>query len=325
MFMSVMNAQQISRLVDITAALLHSYARTWTTVDRVMLYDQLQEILCRAVCEWVEVPLLEADVRRRTQELSALFDQAGAIGLGHLWSRLARKKTEQWITAIIADIRAGRLSPSPDSAAAVIARHRDLNDNLLDAHTAAVELLNILRPVIAVSLYMTFIGVALHAYPRCRQQLETGTPEYAECFVQEVRRFFPFFPTVFARVRSDLEWRGYHFPQGRRVLLDVHGTNRDARVWEQPDMFLPERFRQWDGSPYNFIPQGGGDHFTHHRCAGEWITLALMKMTVDFLTRQLQYDVPAQDLRINDRRLPAIPRSRFVMRNIRVQKASLPA
>ena len=99
------------------------------------------------------------------------------------------------------------------------------------------------------------------------------------------------------------------------MLLDLYGTNHDPRVWGRPDEFIPERFYQWDGSPYNFIPQVGGDHYGGHRCAGEWITVALMRTAVEFLAR-LRYSVPPQDLRVDLSRMPALPRSGFVIRDV---------
>jgi hypothetical protein len=131
--------------------------------------------------------------------------------------------------------------------------------------------------------------------------------------VQEVRRFYPFFPFVVARVRQAFDWQGYHFPKRRKVILDLYGTNQDARLWEQPEAFRPERFRHWDESPFAFIPQGGGEHQQDHRCAGEWITIELMKVALSFLTRSMTYDVPEQNLRISLSRMPAIPKSRFVI------------
>jgi fatty-acid peroxygenase len=68
-------------------------------------------------------------------------------------------------------------------------------------------------------------------------------------------------------------------------------------------------------TPFDLIPQGGGDH--HHRCAGERVTVELLKAAVSHLTGSLTYDVPAQDLRVSLSRVPAIPRSRFVMSNVR--------
>ena len=64
------------------------------------------------------------------------------------------------------------------------------------------------------------------------------------------------------------------------------------------------------------MPQGGGDYDTGHRCAGEWLTIALMKRAVRLLTTGMHYDVPEQDLRIDLSRLPAVPKSRFVIRDV---------
>src|SRR3546814_3503026 len=78
-----------------------------------------------------------------------------------------------------------------------------------------------------------------------------------------------------ARTRHKFEWNGHRFPGGRQVMLDLYGTNRDPRTWDAPEEFRPERFRRWDGNPFNFIPQGGGNHDLNHRCPGEWITIEL--------------------------------------------------
>lgn len=128
---------------------------------------------------------------------------------------------------------------------------------------------------------------------------------------------YPFFPSIVARVRHDFEWKGYRFPEGRRVMLDLYGTNHDQRAWQAPDQFRPERFRRWDGNPFTFVPQGPGDHYLNHRCPGEWITIELMKVALTFLAKHLTYDVPEQDLRIDRSRLPALPQSRFMMSKVR--------
>ena len=317
MFMSLMTPERIGRLAEITAGEWRTYARKWASMGQIVLSDELHELLTRAVCAWAAVPLKESEIARRTQELTALFDYAGSVGPRHWWSRLARKRAERWIEGVVGEIRAGRLDPPEQTAAYVIAWHRDLNSQLLNPRVAAVELLNVLRPTVAVAVYITFVAHALHHYPECRRKVESGEDGYADLFVQEVRRFYPFFPSVMARVRHDFEWKGYRFPQRRRVILDLYGTNHDARAWDVPDEFRPERFRQWDESPFNFIPQGGGDHHVNHRCPGEWIAIELMKAAVDFLARRVKYDVPEQDLRIDYSRLPALPRSRFIIRNVR--------
>lgn len=317
MFMALMAPERIAQLAELTAGWWTSYAWKWAGMDRVVLYDEVREILTRAVCAWAGVPLDGPDVSRRTRDLTALFESAGSVGPKHWWGRLARGRAERWIEGIIGEVRAGRLNPQEQSAAHVIAWHRDRDGRLLTPPVAAVELLNVLRPTVAVAVYIVFVAHALRRHPESRQKLRAGEEGYADLFVQEVRRFYPFFPAVAARVRRDFEWRGYRFPRGTRVMLDLYGTNLDPRTWEAPRQFRPERFRRWDGSSFNFIPQGGGDHSQHHRCAGEWITIALMKVASSFLAGRIEYVVPEQDLRIDRSRLPALPRSRFIISEVR--------
>ncbi|HEY8539598.1 MAG: cytochrome P450 [Gammaproteobacteria bacterium] len=319
MFMSLMTPERISLLAELTREQLLASAQKWASVEHVVLYDELHAILTRAVCAWSGFPLAEEEVARRTRELRAMFDDAGAVGPKHWWSRMARRRAERWIREAVRQIRSGRLEPPTESAARVVAMHEDLEGRLLPPRVAAVELINVLRPTVAVSVFVTLVAHALHEHAECRQRLAAGEDGFAELFVQEVRRFYPFFPSINARVRHDFEWKGYRFSKGRRVMLDLYGTDHDPRTWDKPEEFRPDRFRAWDQSAFNFIPQGPGDHYQNHRCAGEWITIELMKVAADFLTRQITYNVPEQDLRIDMSRLPALPRSGFIIDNVRAE------
>src|SRR5690606_33200469 len=106
---------------------------------------------------------------------------------------------------------------------------------------------------VAVARWITFIAMALQSYPESRDRLIAGE-DHPQWFVQEVRRLYPFFPAMAARVRDTFDWNGYEFPEGTRVLLDLYGINRDERLWERPEEFRPERFRDWDGDPFRFVP-----------------------------------------------------------------------
>jgi fatty-acid peroxygenase len=321
MFMTMMSPEAIQRLGDIAVDQWRTHARRWAAAaGDVALYEQAQEVLTRAVCAWAGVPLGEDEVPLRTRQLTALFDGAGAVGPRHWRSRLARKAADAWMAQVVERIRDGRLSVPEGSPAQLVATHRDADGDLLSPKVAAVEILNVLRPTVAVSVYITFVAHALHRHPESRQRIAAGDEAYLDRFVQEVRRFYPFFPAVAARTRRDFTWQGFHFPAGVRVLLDLYGTNHDLRSWSSPELFHPDRFLGERRDPYNFVPQGGGDHHEHHRCPGEWIATELMKTTARFLTRELRYDVPAQDLEIDHARLPALPRSHFVMRDVRLER-----
>lgn len=318
MFMAFMTPSAIGQLAVTTADLWRARLARWESMDEVVLHDEVQQILCRAVCRWAGIALEEGEAAERTREFHAMIDGAGSVGPRNWRGFLLRSKTERWARRLLEQARGGALDLPEASPAHVIATHCDADGRLLDPAVAAVELINVLRPTVAIAWYITFAALALHHYPECLSRLrEEEDDEYLQAFVQEVRRFYPFIPAVGGRVREEFEWRGLPFQRGAWVLLDLYGTNHDARTWQDPEAFRPERFLKWTGNPYSFVPQGGGDHDTGHRCVGEWSTIILMKTAVRLLTSAMSYDVPQQDLRVDLSRVPAIPQSRLVLRNVR--------
>ena len=316
MFMSMMGTEHIAALQGMSLHMLDNFAPDWEAKNEVVFYDEVREMLTRAVCAWCGVPIPEAEVATRTAQLTSLFQDAGAIGLKHWAARLARHRLEKWAARMIQQVHDGELQPTQESALHFIATWRDLDGELLNPRVAAVELLNVLRPTVAVSVFIVQTAHALYRYPEWQEKLRNDEG-LLEPFVQEVRRLYPFFPAVAARVKSTFEWQGYRFPKGHRVLLDLYGTNTDRRSWDAPVEFRPERFRGRAENPYDFIPQGGGNHYTNHRCPGEWIAISQMKAFCRYLVNDIDYDVPDQDLELDPGELPSLPQNRFIMRNVR--------
>lgn len=314
MFMSVMTPEARDELCGLVAGFWRERVRDWRARPQVVLFDEVGELLCRSVCAWTGVPLAARQVPEITRLLVALIEAPAAVGPRYLRGRAARRLTDRWAAA---HVTRARERGERGTALGEIAAYRDTDGDLLPPDVAAVELLNVLRPTVAVARFVVFAAMALHGAPEWRRRLATDdAPELLEAFVQEVRRFYPFFPLVAARAARDFEWRGHRFPKGRRVLLDLHGTDHDPRLWERPDQFRPERFIGREPDAYTLIPQGGGDHYEGHRCAGEWITEDVMKVAVTALTRWMTYFVPAQDLSIHPWRAPAIPSSRFIITQV---------
>ena len=142
-----------------------------------------------------------------------------------------------------------------------------------------------------------------------------------ERFAQEVRRFYPFAPFLGAIVRYDFEWRGFYFTKGTSVLVDLYGVNHNSNLWENPNEFRPERFIDRESDLFDFVPQGGGDPYNGHRCPGEKATVKIMEASFRFLIYELNYDVTSgQDLSISHVRMPTLPKSRFVIQNISINK-----
>ncbi|WP_229402423.1 cytochrome P450 [Micromonospora okii] len=316
MLMSIMTPSAVRQLGRLFDDEWRARLPVWEQAGVVVLHDEVARMLMRAVCAWAGVPLATADVARRTADMNALIDSAAAVGPRHWRGRLARRRAQRWAADVVRRARSGALPAPEGSALRVIAGHRDERGAPLPRRIAAVELLNVLRPTVAVARFVVFAALALHDHPRWRERVrEDG--EAVACFVQEVRRYYPFFPAAAARVRRSFDWQGYHFPKGRRVLLDLYGTDHHAALWPEPERFRPERFAGRPGDAYALVPQGGGDHLTGHRCPGEQLTIELLTRAVANLTTATSYEVPPQDLALDLSRMPTLPPSGFLMANVR--------
>ncbi|MEN2768961.1 cytochrome P450 [Ornithinibacillus xuwenensis] len=317
LFMSLMTKERLADISELVFRHLEKKINSWQGQNQVVFYYEIVRVLTSVACEWAGVPLRHTELRKRANQLEALFDSGGAIGPRHWKGRIARNSTEIWLKKIVQQVRAGNLDVAPKTALYEMSWYQDPNGELLHEQIVAVELLNILRPIVAIAVYATFGALALYEHPLEKERLQTNQDHYIERFVQEVRRYYPFFPFLTARVRADFLWKGHDFKKGNLVLLDIYGTNHHPEIWNQPNRFDPDRFLGREDNFYDFIPQGGGDYYRGHRCPGEWLTIEVMKVCMDFLVNHVEYTVPKQDLYYSKIRIPSLPSSRFVMSNIK--------
>ena len=106
--------------------------------------------------------------------------------------------------------------------------------------------------------------------------------KYLDAAVWESLRLFPPVARVERECVADykLAKTGIVIPSGMTVSIPVYAVHRDARNFEDPDSFVPERFLSGDGGesglrhPWCFIPFGGGPR----NCLG--IRLAILETKV---------------------------------------------
>jgi fatty-acid peroxygenase len=317
MLMSLFGPLERQRLVGLAAAEWRTQFARWPSESRVVVHEAAQEVLCRAVCRWAGIPVSAGEAAQRAREFARMIDGAGSAGPRNWRGLLVRTRTEQWARALVDAVRAGQVQPAFDSPLNVVARHRDADGELMNRKQAGVELINLLRPTVAVARYVAFALLALHEHPHCRARIAAGDDDYANWFVQEVRRFYPFVPAMGGRALHGFDWHGLHVKKGTWVLFDLYGTNRHPALWGDPDVFRPERFERWQSSGFDYVPHGGGDPYAGHRCPGEAVTGDLVRSALQLFSDEIAYDVPPQDLTVSLRRMPALPASGFVIENVR--------
>jgi fatty-acid peroxygenase len=178
-----------------------------------------------------------------------------------------------------------------------IARHIDADGAPLPTGAAAQELINLLRPIVAVGRFITF---ALHAKHQLAEDTwrEPGklAPAELAAFVEEVRRVSPFFPLMGGRVLEPFAWNGTGFAEGDWLILDIYATHRHPEGWQAPERFAPERHLQ-PTPPGATLAQGHGDPAVTHACPGEPLTQHLMAEALRHFA-EVRYAVAAQDLSI---------------------------
>jgi fatty-acid peroxygenase len=299
LFVALLMGDGVDTLAKITGVAFDEAADRWRGVGEISLFDETALVVTDAVAQWCGVPEEQGDRTGLAMDLLAMIDGFATLGPRHAWARLARRRREHGLVQLIEEVR--RQDPAP-SVLSAIAHHR-ADGHLLDTHTAAVELINILRPVTAVTWLVAFAAHAMERRPQTRAKV-ADSDEYTAAFVHEVRRFYPFTPFVGGRAARDLRFQRTDIRRGTTILLDVYGQHHDARVWPDPYAFRPERFLRRPVGEFELIPQGGGDPRTGHRCPGEQITVAVLGTLAQRLAR-LEYYLPPQDLTIDLARIPA--------------------
>jgi fatty-acid peroxygenase len=323
-FVSLMAPESLEQLMQLTGTEWELAVARWKHQPQSVLFDDAALVLARATCKWAGLLLPESAAPRRARQLVSMVDAFGGSG-PRLWlGKLGRASTERWAERAIREVRRRPSSAPAGSAIRVMADLRAPNGEPLPAKVAGVELLNVIRPTVAV---ITFAAHALEQHPAIRERLASGAEgdHYRDLVIQEVRRFYPFAPFVGAKVKAPFEWKGHQFEPGTLVLLDIYGMHHDPAIWASPEEFRPERFRDWQPDAFDLLPQGGGPR-QGHRCPGEWITMHQVGLALHVLTRRVRFTAaPGQDLSFDLSRMPTRPRSGFVIQDVRDgSEATLP-
>jgi fatty-acid peroxygenase len=317
MFLHALHGQAPEDIADAFEREWRAAIPHWQRAEETVLHEAVERLLTRTAMSWAGVPVTERSVRRRAREFSAMIGEAGSIGPVNWWARWLRNRCERWAQRLVTAVRGGHIHPPEGSALAIVATHRGGSGEEIDTAVAAVELINVLRPIVAVGRFVTFAALALLEHPQWQETFAAGEERDLVGFVHEVRRVYPFFPLVAGTVREPVRWHGHAFSAGDWIMLDLYGTNHDPRLWTRPEVFDPRRFRDWVGDPNTLIPQGGGRYEDNHRCPGEQATIALMARAVQLLTQTTRYGVGVQDFSVSLRRMPTLPKDGFVIRDVR--------
>ncbi|MDF1605399.1 cytochrome P450 [Nocardioides sp. YIM 152315] len=299
MFLDLLDEDRVADLATTIGRDLERRAAGWSGRE-VVVFDELVEVYGAAVQAWAGIIAGPAQTRRTSRRLAAVVDGFGGAGAAYPKAWLARWWIDRRARRLVAQARSGWPEARPGSVVAELATGPGAG---LDARLAGVELVNILRPTVAVAWAGTFLARDLHAYPQWRALLDD--PEHRVEFGHEVRRTCPFVPALAGRAVRRAQIADTTVEPGDLIVLDVPGTNRDPDHWAEAERFLPERFAGVMPDPFAFVPQGGGDPTTGHRCPGETLTVRILSETARVLAG-VDYE-PVTDTAHDPTRIPTLP------------------
>ena len=104
----------------------------------------------------------------------------------------------------------------------------------------------------------------LGRHPEIRAKARDGDDEYLDAVVTETLRFRPVIPGATRRLTQPATIGPYRIPAGVTLLPMATSVHMDPRVYDEPEVFKPERFVGERPGTYSWFPFGGG----RRRCIG---------------------------------------------------------
>lgn len=322
LFMSLMTEENLKYLRDLTRNYWFMHTEEMQRQDEVNIYKTSIYILTKIGFRWAGLQQTSEEAKRNARDMDIMIDSFQGLGQtfggGYRKAKKARARVEKFLENQIVAVREGKMKAQPGTALYEFAHWKDYKGHQMDPHLCAVELMNVVRPLAAINRFVSYAVKAMLEFDQERIKLQVADdPNYAYKFAQEVRRIFPFVPFLPGKLKKDVEFDGFKIKKGTFTLLDIFGTTHDPELFENPYQFNPDRFENWDGSPFDLIPQGGGDFYTNHRCAGEWMTIIIMEETIKYFATKIDFDAPVQDLSVKLDQFPGKVTSGPVIHRVR--------
>ncbi|XP_067652648.1 cytochrome P450 3A29-like [Haliotis asinina] len=108
--------------------------------------------------------------------------------------------------------------------------------------------------------------------------------EYLEHFIRETLRLYPPVPLAARETASTVEIKGYTFPKGSVVVAPTLEIHRDPEYFDQPDSFIPERWKE-TVNPISWLPFGYGPR----QCIAMRLAMVEMKIGLIHVLRRVEF------------------------------------
>ena len=120
---------------------------------------------------------------------------------------------------------------------------------------------------------------------------------YLQAVVKETFRKHPPVPLLVPHMSSQTSHvGGYLIPKGTRLYVNTWAIGHDPEVWEDPHLFLPDRFLRQEGTDhvevngnhFQLLPFGSG----RRMCPGMGFGMSIVQLTLSTLVHSLEWELP---------------------------------
>jgi cytochrome P450 len=237
----------------------------------------------------LRIALSRPSRQRPSGDFGQALDRLDAV----LYEEIARRRSQEDL-AQRTDILSLLMQARDEDGAAM--SDQELRDELVTLLLAGHE-------TTATSVAWTIERLARHPDKLARLVAEIdahpdGGEEYVTAVVNETLRVRPVVPLVVRILQDQLQVGPYLLPAGTRVTPSIYLTNRNPRVYERADEFLPERYLAGAPETFSWIPFGGGIR----RCIGASFAQLEMKLILRTVLGELS-PTPPRGLRRSGERI----------------------
>lgn len=285
------------------------------------LFDLANIVLFDSISEWAGINLEDYDseeVKELVKNQIPMISNEISSPTNPVKGITDLNELEEWAEKLIKEARENPNPEKENLALYIFANATDLEEELLPIQVAAIELLNIIRPTVRLTVWMALMGHALFAKKDVYEELKADFNNLQDPFIQEMHRYYPFLPALPAIAVEDVEINGYPIPKNSWVILDLYGGNHDERTIDHPGDFDIKRYLDESNGlsyeeEYEMIGQVGGKYSEMYHPTNESIAFQSMRVFSDHLVNEHQFTVPEQDWTIPMNRFPTYPKSKALL------------
>jgi cytochrome P450 len=268
------HGQSVQADADMMAEVARGEIARWPVGEPFVLWPRMQDVTLDVVMRAVFGPASRtprlAPLRERLQTLTTWMNEprnlAKLAAFGPGWvirSKGYREAMGAVEEAVMEEVRRRKAEPEGGEPGVVsmLVRARYEDGSPLSDQDLRDELVTLLSDgPTSSTLAWTFERLLRNPdkLETLREDVLGGDGTYLDAVIKETLRLRPPVPVVVRTLLESLRLGGYDLPAGTIVAPCIHLIHRDARWYEQPHRFLPERFVGKQPGTYTWIPFGGG-------------------------------------------------------------------